>query len=91
VVVVEVLVVGLVVVVVDVLVVVVVVVVVVVIVVVVVVVVVVETVVDGNSFNLCLKVSRQSLPLSSELNACSEIDAGAGDVRGTGLLNRNPG
>ena len=52
-----------------------------------------ETVVDGNSFNLCLKVSRQSLPLSSELNACwsDEIDAGVGDVRGTGLLNRNPG
>ena len=65
---------------------------VVVVIVVVVVVVVVETVVDGNSFNLCLKVSRQSLPLSSELNAWSdEIDAGVGDVRGTGLLNRNPG
>ena len=59
----------------------------VVVVVVVVVVDVVETVVDGNSFNLCLKVSRQSLPISSSYTGA----AGVVVCSGTGLLNRNPG
>ena len=58
-----------------------------VVVVVVVVVDVVETVVDGNSFNLCLKVSRQSLPISSSYTGA----AGVVVCSGTGLLNRNPG
>ena len=44
-----------------------------VVVVVVVVVDVVETVVDGNSFNLCLKVSRQSLPISSSYTGAAGV------------------